>query len=487
MLYVYLVENVSRSCTILDEPFNGDSVPSTVTVVSGSWSVASGSISTSDSGAVWRTTNTMGTTHHVTLTFQAGNSGDVLDLRFGWDTTNGDYLFARVEVGTSCGKLSIGHYDGSSETILEGPYHIAGVTTGTDQSLVVCWDGDWAVATLGGTTIEAETGIDFIDPAGEYVGVATQNAGSYDVSQLTIDYIIDNDYNICHTCAPCPDYTDTFSSLSCVWTNDGNWSVSNGDASSSTSNSLLLLEKYYKRARVRRFKVDFTTEHQDDEFRFYFFYVDSNNHAYVEYIRDTGFTIHEVSGGVDTTKATANNVYFDLEYTLTICLSDEDVYVDIGGVTTSSDSIAQPAASQVGLGTGSITTGVDVKQIVEDCDCSVPCTACSDGYGPDEFDVVVNAGPAAGTYRVKRTFSVSSTCYWEIGDYSNPGGAVGSAQLAISLGAIAFQVWYAAGSYEYFLNTYFSQNHDCTGFDSEPIYGSWPTTATAYVTAIEDI
>lgn len=136
-----------QSCTIFSDDFSTDRTGTDYTVVSGSWSVSGGKLSTSSSGALI-TCNTSGTTGHGATASSlrvtsSGGAGRVI----GSYVDSSNYLFCEATINGGSSTFKLWSKSSGSDTQIDTTYSFTGSTSST-YGLCLTWDGSLAVATI---------------------------------------------------------------------------------------------------------------------------------------------------------------------------------------------------------------------------------------------------------------------------------------------------------------------------------------------------
>lgn len=162
-------------CTIFSDDFSTDRTGTDYTVVSGSWSVSGGVLTTSSAGAPLIVSNTSGT-HGKGRVIVSGKV-DTSTARFraiGAYTDSNNYLYADLTINGASSSLSLYQYVSGSLTNLATS---SVFTTSTDALYTVelCWTGSHAYAITSAATSKAISAASTL--AGNKAGIGASPAG----------------------------------------------------------------------------------------------------------------------------------------------------------------------------------------------------------------------------------------------------------------------------------------------------------------------
>jgi hypothetical protein len=313
-------------CMIADYAFDSSGELASFDQEEGDWSIDGGNLQTEDAAAVIRSLDATPYVEQVaTVEYLPDAVGDSVIIRFGWNVTEGNWLWAKYTAGeivdgSGCGSLELGiHTDADGDRILQGPWKVLGGDFGSAKQLRVCYDGQDATFRFRSNDVTrdillARNFIDFAHPEGKSIGIETGQAGDYKFASLKIEQV----GGVCPECDACHQIEDNFPMdyeeddvyyYSCRWKPIvSGWAqvqepVSSADTHiiTSTTGATIELDKVYRSwTQDRVFEIDLYRENFEwpyDVPKVYFWYVDANNHFYVE-VDDAFFYLFRVVDGV---------------------------------------------------------------------------------------------------------------------------------------------------------------------------------------------
>jgi hypothetical protein len=429
-------------CTIAEYAFSASAELSEFTQDAGTWTVSDGYLQTTSASALLiADAETTSVEQVITLKYLPEASGDSVTIRFGWDTTSGDYLWAKYTAGSEangsgCGEIELGIYiDGTGSETLEGPWTVIDGEFGSEKELRVCYDGERATFRfrVGTTTKDIAIAFEpegFTHPGGKTVGIETGQAATYKFDSLKIEDV----GNGCPECDDCFEIDELFPRdyeasgtyyHSCRWTSKvAGWAQdqSADRIVSTTSGAVIQLEKEYvawDQERAFRIEYDLTTS-PDDVLKIYFWWVDANNHYYLQCTGGGGQVYQVVAGSatlLGSAPATSYGEFGSGPYVRDIYLIDGRISVSgivwSGGTAAGSISeFFKPAPSSPSFirfesATVQEDGEVAVERFRESCGThNRGCNGCSDGSVfnglPERVEIVVSGNTADnrinGTY-----------------------------------------------------------------------------------------
>ena len=237
-------------------------------------------------------------------------------------------------------------------------------------------------------------------------------------------------------CETCTIFTDDFAAddLATNWTQQsGSWSIGSDVLSTSSSNAVLTCDTTYPGGGFHNHVIQVNLLASNGNRSRIIFSYDSGTGAYnyieVYCIGSGSYVYIKKSDGTTIKTVTTTSITDGNWYTFNVCVSSTAVVVTVGTVFSTAGLIAS-STTTVGLGTGSISGSLSFDSFVfskhmtekSGCpSCTPPCSQCSDGFGPERFQVVIT-GVAAyddcpncnlynGTWILKP--SPTSSCCWE--------------------------------------------------------------------------
>ena len=467
-------------CDIASDEFDRASVGAGWTQVSGSWSISSNRLETSDSDAlaIFATDHPEGSSsHHISVLGKVSDTGSKIRGIVAYDSAD-DYIFAELMINSSdCSEIKFFERVGGSTSQVGDTRNVGILATGTDYRLEVCFqddtypndDGELCVKLSLSDGSHSWTFCESsITATGDQVGLGTGTlTSSGSASFESFDWNISKkDQGSCPDCkgSTCLLLSDGFTradstDLGCNWTEtSGAWSISSNElvTSSASAQATTTMTNFRPGFDIIGGTFRFGTGISDtdaigDIARMMVDVDGSNSHALQVTCGNgaiPGSATVELLKGTTVLATVAWSLWPGVDWNFSVCLQDGYIEADIHYISGGSpagqlhlDASTTPyGGNKAALGTGSENDSViqfdtftwqrarnPADLNCPDCVDSVSgCANCIDSLGPEKIKLVVSGFSSGsedcdinGTWILSRISSCRYSIGADIGDSSS--------------------------------------------------------------------